>query len=258
MQEAFMSKERMLEARQLIQQKRYDEARKILKTVDHPTAREWMRKLDADAPRKTPLWIPLFSLVSIAVIIILSVTIIRLQQQLNSISAQVTTHDSTIQELDSHVQILDTDLDGAIRVVNSHASDINALASDISSLASNLSVVAAVADNADRYAHSHDFSDMTLKVGISEIDSPLERILTLHGISFTWDGSAYPELSLESGRDYGVLAQEVAQVFPELVITDPDPGLLMVDYQGLIPIMIEAVREQQLQIDALRTVVGSG
>lgn len=45
-----MSKQKMLPARELIQQKKYDEARAILRTVDHPKAREWLAKLDAIAP----------------------------------------------------------------------------------------------------------------------------------------------------------------------------------------------------------------
>jgi hypothetical protein len=40
------TKEKMLQARQLIQEKKYQEAQKILKTVDHPTAKEWLVKLD--------------------------------------------------------------------------------------------------------------------------------------------------------------------------------------------------------------------
>jgi len=47
-----MSKSKMLAAKQLIQEKKYTEARSILATVDHPTAREWEAKLDKLAPRK--------------------------------------------------------------------------------------------------------------------------------------------------------------------------------------------------------------
>lgn len=47
-----MSREAMLEAKELIKQKRYDEARFILKTVDHPTAQEWLAKIDQIAPPK--------------------------------------------------------------------------------------------------------------------------------------------------------------------------------------------------------------
>lgn len=47
-----MSKQKMLAAKELIQEKRYDEARMILKTVDHPTAKLWLEKLDKIAPQK--------------------------------------------------------------------------------------------------------------------------------------------------------------------------------------------------------------
>lgn len=47
-----MSKQKMLAARELIKEKRYPEARAILKTIDHPTAREWLAKLDEVAPEK--------------------------------------------------------------------------------------------------------------------------------------------------------------------------------------------------------------
>jgi hypothetical protein len=47
-----MSKNKLMAAKELIQEKRYAEARAILKTVDHPTAREWLAKLDKIAPEK--------------------------------------------------------------------------------------------------------------------------------------------------------------------------------------------------------------
>ena len=42
-----MSKQKMLQAKQFIQQKRYRDAQRILKTIDHPTAKDWLRKVDA-------------------------------------------------------------------------------------------------------------------------------------------------------------------------------------------------------------------
>src|SRR6266540_2030811 len=45
-----MSKAKFAAAKELIQEKQYDEARRILATVDHPTAREWEKKLDRIAP----------------------------------------------------------------------------------------------------------------------------------------------------------------------------------------------------------------
>ncbi|MEO8613162.1 MAG: hypothetical protein ABI690_35045 [Chloroflexota bacterium] len=50
-----MSQQKMLAAKKLLQEKRYDEARKILKTINHPTAKEWLAKLDKIAPEKKRL-----------------------------------------------------------------------------------------------------------------------------------------------------------------------------------------------------------
>lgn len=45
-------KERMMKARSLIQAMEYEQARAILKTVDHPTAKQWLAKIDAITPEK--------------------------------------------------------------------------------------------------------------------------------------------------------------------------------------------------------------
>src|SRR5258706_15999809 len=48
-----MQREKMLEARQLISEKRYAEARRVLEAIDHPTARQWLQKLDEIESRPT-------------------------------------------------------------------------------------------------------------------------------------------------------------------------------------------------------------
>lgn len=53
-------------------------------------------------------------------------------------------------------------------------------------------------------------------------------------------------------KDYGLVAQEVKDVVPELVYTMPDSSL-SISYQSLIPILIEAIKEQQIQIEKLQT-----
>lgn len=255
-------------AKSLIQQKRYAEARALLKTIDHPTAAKWLARLDEiDPPEPTPAVVKpsvkqrprsdALSVVITLALIFLAGVVIYQQIQLNNLSRIVgvlETDISTVRTMDptslsSRIALLELDVSDLVSVVNSHASDIN-------TLSFNLQRVSAVANNADRYAHSHNsFSDAALKTEISPVDNALGRLLTLHGVSFSWNSEAYPDLLLESGRDYGVLAQELAEVFPELVTTDDETGLLRVDYEGLIPILIEALREQQQQIDELRTML---
>lgn len=69
-----MSKAKMLAAREAIQAQQYDKARSILKTVDHPKAREWLARLDEIAPQQTNqkkasrLWIALAAVALVALI----------------------------------------------------------------------------------------------------------------------------------------------------------------------------------------------
>ena len=52
----------------------------------------------------------------------------------------------------------------------------------------------------------------------------------------------------------GVLAQEIQEVFPELVSED-DNEMLAVNYQGLVPVLINALKDQQSEIDELKEMV---
>ncbi len=58
-------------------------------------------------------------------------------------------------------------------------------------------------------------------------------------------------MGFSSEPQIGLIAQEVEQVFPELVTTDSN-GFKMVDYVHLTPILIEAIKEQQLIIESIQ------
>lgn len=80
-------------------------------------------------------------------------------------------------------------------------------------------------------------SDARLKDNVQKIESALDKINKLSGVSFDWK----PE-SGHSGKDYGVIAQEVEAVLPEIVTTR-DNGYKAVNYDKLIPLLIEAIKE---------------
>ena len=90
-------------------------------------------------------------------------------------------------------------------------------------------------------------SDSTLKEAVQRIASPTAKIKALNG--YTYD---YKEDSgLDNGRSHsGVIAQEVARVMPEAVSASPQGDYLTVNYDALIPLLIEGMKEQQAQIDA--------
>jgi len=85
-------------------------------------------------------------------------------------------------------------------------------------------------------------SDARLKHNVDSI-SGLDMIKQLRGVSFNWNVDNKPAI--------GLIAQEVESVLPEIVETDAD-GFKSVQYGNLVAPLIEAVKEQQLQIEALQ------
>jgi len=66
------------------------------------------------------------------------------------------------------------------------------------------------------------------------------------------DGKSYTIKTNEAESKIGILAQDVQKVFPELVKTTNDSNqTLSVNYQGLIPVLINAIKEQQKEIKKL-------
>ena len=87
------------------------------------------------------------------------------------------------------------------------------------------------------------FSDISLKENIEVIPNALEKIHQIRGIT-------YKRKDIEGYRQAGVIAQEVEKVLPEVVHDDPT-GIKSVAYGNLVSLLIEAVKEQQSQIEAL-------
>lgn len=89
-------------------------------------------------------------------------------------------------------------------------------------------------------------SDRRYKQGIQQLSQALGKLSQLRGVSYEWKRSEYPKMNFDAGRQIGLLAQEVEQVFPEAVKKDSD-GMYSVSYLTLIPVVIEAIKEQQQQ-----------
>lgn len=79
-------------------------------------------------------------------------------------------------------------------------------------------------------------------------DSALRKIGRIGG--FTWDWAEDASADARAAPTTGVIAQQVADVFPELVDRDAD-GFMRVDYIGLIGPLIEAVKELDTRLRAL-------
>lgn len=88
-------------------------------------------------------------------------------------------------------------------------------------------------------------SDARLKDNITPIDDPLAKVLSISGNTFTWNDKSH-----HSGEDVGVVAQEIQEVLPQIV-TLRDSGYLAVDYQKIVPLLIEAIKELSAKVEKL-------
>ena len=88
------------------------------------------------------------------------------------------------------------------------------------------------------------YSDITLKENITNIDNALEKVNAIRGVT-------YDRTDQDNTRHAGVIAQEVEEVLPEVVHTD-DEGIKSVAYGNMVGLLIEAIKEQQTQINELK------
>jgi hypothetical protein len=101
--------------------------------------------------------------------------------------------------------------------------------------------------NGDIYATGNvtAYSDARVKTNIREIENPLERVLKSRGV-------VYDRNDKESKNNIGFIAQELEEQFPELVSTDQE-GRKGVMYQNMVAVLLEAVKEQQKEINELKS-----
>tara|TARA_B100000900_G_scaffold291277_1_gene250132 strand:- start:751 stop:3765 length:3015 start_codon:yes stop_codon:yes gene_type:complete len=93
-------------------------------------------------------------------------------------------------------------------------------------------------------------SDERLKDNIELISNPIEKVQSLKGVTWNWNDNASE--TQKSTPNVGVIAQDVEKVLPELV-HDRDNGFKGVDYAKLTGLLIEAIKDQQKQIDELKS-----
>jgi len=93
-------------------------------------------------------------------------------------------------------------------------------------------------------------SDLRYKKNICPISDALAKINSIQGVTYEWRKEEFPEKSFSIGRHYGVIAQELEKVLPDAVQTDKD-GYKTVSYTDLIPLLVEAIKQQQTQITEL-------
>lgn len=84
-------------------------------------------------------------------------------------------------------------------------------------------------------------SDLDLKTNVNTIENPLDIVNSLRGVSFDW--------KMNGNKSYGVIAQELEQILPELVTTRENKS---VNYNGLVGVLIQAVKELSAEVEELK------
>jgi hypothetical protein len=108
-------------------------------------------------------------------------------------------------------------------------------------------------------------SDKRLKTDIEAISDPLDKIKKVSGFTYRWDKEICDKIKLDTddNRHIGVYAQDIQAVIPEAVKPAPfdtdskgnsksGDNYLTVQYEKIVPLLIECIKEQQQQIDLLR------
>ena len=91
-------------------------------------------------------------------------------------------------------------------------------------------------------------SDRRLKEEITPISNPLEKINQIGGYSFVWNNE---KQNIYKGKDYGVIAQEIEEVLPELV-QNRENGYKAVKYDKLVSLLIEGIKELSQEVKELK------
>ena len=93
-------------------------------------------------------------------------------------------------------------------------------------------------------------SDFRFKKNILTLNGALDKVQNLRGVSYNWRTTQFTERGFADKRSIGIIAQEVEKVVPEVVHTGSD-GYKGVEYSKLVPLLIEAIKEQQEEISSL-------
>jgi hypothetical protein len=98
---------------------------------------------------------------------------------------------------------------------------------------------------------AYSSSDIRFKENIKPIENALDKISKISGNTYDWKEENKIEHGYE-GNDVGVIAQEIEAVLPQLVQTR-ESGYKAVKYDKLVALLIEGIKEQQKQIDELKS-----
>jgi len=110
---------------------------------------------------------------------------------------------------------------------------------------------------------AQEIGETDLKINVQELTNSIDQLKNLEPVAFSYNTEKFKGLALPDGDRYGFLASNVKTVFPNMVRqeakavsvgknTNKIARFDGVDTEGLIPVLVAAIKEQQAQIDELK------
>ena len=91
------------------------------------------------------------------------------------------------------------------------------------------------------------YSDARLKDNIETVDNALDKVSSMRGVTFTRNDKVDKEK-----KYVGVIAQEMQEVVPEVVNHNEEKDVYTVDYDGLVGVLIEAIKDLKNEVEELK------
>ena len=112
--------------------------------------------------------------------------------------------------------------------------------------------------------NAQDITDTDVKKNIASMEDQLQKLMQLQPKKYEYNISNFKYLKLQKGQQYGFIAEEVAAVFPELVKEKTvsymygknayrNATIKVVDEERLIPVLVASLKEQQNEIEKLKS-----
>jgi hypothetical protein len=96
------------------------------------------------------------------------------------------------------------------------------------------------------------YSDARFKKNVEPLTDSLDKVMQLQGVSYYYNTQAYPNMNFGESKQIGFIAQDVEKVIPEVVSKD-NKGYESITYDKMSAVLVEAIKEQQTQIETLKT-----
>lgn len=111
---------------------------------------------------------------------------------------------------------------------------------------------------------SQSYPDSTIKINAQLIQNPMGSIIRLEPKMFEYDTQNFKQLRLDKGKQFGFMADNMKEVFPSLVgeksisylfskNTYRTATIKTIDEAGLVPVLVAAFKEQQAEIEKLKS-----